>query len=227
MIELLKSEAERLAREVFILNETPNDRGVVGYWGGVRADLPNEVSRRAVALKSRKHLFSVDEDLLSELDLSTRGAVAVFEYALANGGRAFRVHDEGKPLAREYECSGIPLYAYRDKCVPPFDALCLFGSREIEDWLQSFDLTRFEYWKLQDEAVEAYEEFFRDSYYLYQSDSDAAIVLNPWTIQWPSDATYRIPPLRCTALTLKDAEPWYELWYSDQSMGYSVEERIT
>ncbi|WP_428306839.1 hypothetical protein [Lacipirellula sp.] len=227
MIELLKSEAERLTRDVFILSETPNERGVVGYWGGVRADLPNEVSRRDVALRSRKHLFSFDEDLLTELELPKRGAVAVFEYAQADGRRFFRVHDEGVRVAKDYECSGIPLYAYRAKCVPPFYALCLFGSREIEDWLQSFGLTRFEYWKLQDEDVEAYEEFFRESYYLYQADSDAAIVVNPWTIAWPSDPAYRIPPLRCTALTLKDAEPWYELWYSDQSMGYSVEERIT
>ena len=227
MIELLKSEAQRLARKVFLLSETPNDRGIVGYWGGVRADLPNEVSPRAVALKGRRHLFSFDQDLLTELEISTRSPVAAFEYELADGGCSFRVHGEGTPLARELECSGIPLYAYRDACLPPFDALCLFGSREIEDWLQAFGVTRFEYWKLQDEAVEAYEEFFRESHYLYQTDADAALVLNPWTIQWPSDDTYRIPPLRCIALTLKDAEPWYELWYSDQSMGYSVEERTT
>ena len=195
--------------------------------GGVRADLPNEVSPRAVALRGRRHLFSFDEHLLVELELSTQGPVGVFEYELADGRRFFRVHGEGTPLAKDFKCSGIPLYAYRSKCVPPFGALCLFGSREIEDWLRSFDLTRFDYWKLQDETVETYEEFFRNSYYLHNSDSEAAIVLNPWTIQWPNDETYRIPPLRCIALTLKDAEPWYELWYSEQSMGYSVEERIT
>jgi hypothetical protein len=227
MIEVLKAEAERLARDVFVLSEVPNSRGIIGYWGGVRSDLPNEVSRRATALKGRRHLFSFDEELLTELGLSTRGPVSVFEYELTNGRRDFRVEERGTPLAKETTCNGIPLYAHREKCVPPLDAVCLFGSRAIEDWLATYELTRFDYWRLRDEAVEAYEEFFMASHFFYKPTFDGAIVLNPWTIHWPSDKTYPIPPLRCVALTLKDSEPWYELWYSDQSMGYFVEERIT
>lgn len=228
MLELLKREAERLARNVYLLTDIPNEQGIVGYWGGVREDLPNTVPKSASALKSRRHLFSFDATLLSDLGTASRGPIALFQYELAEGSLQYRIEEQGALLAKEIKCSGIPLYASLSRCLPPFDAICLFGSDEVEQWLRSRGLTRYDYWKLgREHAVEEYDRQFVDSYYLYANRDEIFAVLHPWPILWPEDDVYSIPPLDCLALTLHDAEPWLEIWHCFRSLGYQVKERIS
>ena len=53
-IKDLISESETLARPSFLLRPEPTDSGVVAFWGGSRADMPDELPPQVVAFSGRR-----------------------------------------------------------------------------------------------------------------------------------------------------------------------------
>lgn len=221
----MMAEGEALSRPSFLLN-TEGEGKIAGYWGGERADQPNRVPPQATALQSIRHIMTVDAGLLNQLGLPTPApTIGISEVALKNGDTAFKVLSQG-PAIDALECDGLPLYARPAPSFPPFEALCLYGSDRIADWLAGLGLQRHDYHAASYEALAMdYIDAVSERSPLPQGDADA--VLGGWHQIWPEDDFFMPLEMRLALLTLREAEPWYELWLATGLMNWSVKERIT
>jgi hypothetical protein len=223
-IEELITEGEALTRPSFLLRPEPTDSGVVAFWGGSRADMPDELPPQVVAFSSRRHIFSFSEQLSSQLGIS-QGPVSLFEWESADGDLSYRVEADYRLHFSGLTFTGEPLYASPSSSFPPFAAVCLYGSERVEAWLRDQGLSRHEYWRVSGELADDYEaEWQRRSPYYQQS---ADVVIGGWHFLWPEDDFFTPPELQFVALTLRDGEPWFELWHSPRSMGWHAQSRIT
>jgi hypothetical protein len=73
MLDLLLREAEALALPCYDLVPASRGEPVAAYWGGSRADLPEELPAFVGAYKSTRYFLSVDFSLWESLDLVGRG----------------------------------------------------------------------------------------------------------------------------------------------------------
>ena len=224
-VDDLIAEAEKLARPCLLLN-TEGKGEVVGYWRGERQDRPNAVPPEATALRSIEHIMTIDAGLLARVGIkqpfSSIGFAAVEQ---VNGDMVYRVLGSGSSLT-ELQCDGLPLYLTEDKSFPPFEAICLYGSERVAAWLKSLGLERHDYQQaqLESQAVE-YSDFYMSRTSLYQGGAD--VVVGGWHQLWSDDDFYMPLEMRLAIWTLRDAEPWYELWQATGNGNWSVKERIT
>lgn len=229
-LDELIAEGEALARPAYLLGDKPTGSAPVAHWSGVRADMPNATPAWATALAGQRHICTLSEEALSCLDLRwarPTGPVSLFEVELATGERKLRASGDGRQRFNDLAFTeGASLYATLFKSFPPFAALCCHGSERISRWLTSEGYARHEYWHLRSEIIEEYEqEWMRRSPFYHPGE--AVMVVGGWHFLWPEDDYYVPPECRLLFLTLRDAEPWYEVWLGLASGGLIARERIT
>lgn len=219
----LISEGEALARPSFLLRPQPTDSGIVAYWGGIRADMPNELPSVG-AFSSRQHILSLSEQLTARIGIS-QGPVSLFEWESVEGETTYRAGADYRLCFDKLSFSGEPLYASSSSSFPPFPAVCLYGSERVGAWLSEQGLARHEYWRVPGDLPDQFTaEWQRRSPFCQRS---ADVVVGGWHFRWHDDDYYTPPELRLVALTLRDSEPWFEVWHSPQSLGWRVKHRIT
>ena len=226
----LIAEGEAIAETAFLLGEQPTDSGIVAYWGGIRDDIPNETPPWATALVGQRHICTVSEKTLQSLDLRFSrppGPVSLFEVGLASGGCQLQGKGDGRLHFDTLSFTdATPLYATPFKSFPPFAALCCHGSARIGTWLAARGRARHEYWCVDDPVTEEYEQEWMRRCPFYHPDN-AAMIVGGWHFLWPEDDFYMPPECRMLFLTLRDAEPWYEVWHGAASGGLIAKERIS
>lgn len=130
MMDWAIQEAEALALPCFdLVPASPGDQPVA-YWGGRRGDIPE---RSVGAVRSHKHLLSVDYTLWDDLGLKGRGPFALVLEELRDGDeravtlpvRSARVADVAFPGA-------VPLKADPAVSLPPFEAVLLYGGPAVD-----------------------------------------------------------------------------------------------
>jgi hypothetical protein len=108
---------------------------------------------------------------------------------------------------------------------PPLEAVCLYGSRRVADWLHGLGLARHEYDAVQAEPIaKRYIDEFTCRAPLYVSGG--AAILGGWHMIWPEDDFFMPMEMRLIITTMRDAEPYYEVWLSSAN-NTSVKSRIT
>lgn len=182
--ELLE-EGRRLARKSFLL--APGDGPVVATWGG-----EDELGARP--------LLTVD---LRTLRVGVHGAMML---ALRGEQPIVTLTD-----AMRVPRNAVELIAVEAQSLPPIADVFLRGSERVGEWLKSLGWRRE--WDYNDNfvertVVEAYERHYRSSCPLYTERWWA--VVGGWAPRWPEDDTPPDGDFVC--LTLRDAEPWYEVW---------------
>ncbi|WCM23966.1 hypothetical protein NDK50_24295 [Paraburkholderia bryophila] len=224
-VDELLAEGERLCRPCFWLN-VEGEGNVVGYWQGERADRPNAVPPEATALRSIKHILTIDSGLLKRVGLSMRSSTVGFtEVESAHGDTHYRVFESDAPIS-DLRCDGLPLHAAEGRSFPPFEAVCLYGGESVADWLKSLGLERHEYgWAESAPEAVGYFDAYAARSPIYRHDAD--LVVGGWHQCWPEDNFYMPLEMRLAVLTLRDSEPWYELWQAIGRGGWSVKARIT
>lgn len=185
---------------------------MVAHWGG-DFKYPGQFEMYGEV----QHVFS----LLPEAT-STRGAITLIQHENLEEERIYRVFNEGISLV-----DAEPLYARVQKSVPPFQAFCLYGSLEVEHWLREQGHSRLDYWDLAHEHEDHYNEVVGFEPWVWWSAEDVALVLDPWPMMWPDDEVYPIPPARLVAGSLRDTEPFVQLWHSASSQGWWAEGKHT
>jgi hypothetical protein len=212
----LIAEGEALVRRCYALSAR-GAGAVVGYWGGVRADLPEQFPPEVTKFTRRRHIVTVGEPLLGQIGAERLNWVGLYEWTAREGDDHHHVEaDSRKPWA-SLQFSGEPLYATERASFPPFQALCLHGSARIGEWLASLGLARHLYWKVPRELTKAYERHYvRRS---FEVEEGADVIVGGWHQMWPEDDYYVPPELIFVLKTLRDAEPWFTVWHSPMSKG--------
>jgi hypothetical protein len=237
-LEELIQEGEVLQKPSLLLSEKRTDSGVVAYWGGSRADMPEQMPPEVTAFRTRHHLLTISDAVYRAWKFDQHcqfGAVTLSEYRDARG-RTLRYGvecDHRKPFA-DLSFTGSALYATSAQSFPPFQALCLHGSEKVQRWLQDHGLRRYDYWKVEygfagDEnkaLAEAYEKEFARRSPFFRPD-ETAVIVGGWHMMWPADDFYTPPELTLLFLTLRDSEPWFEGWHCPMTKSFLVRDRIT
>src|SRR5262245_9503524 len=130
----LIAEGEALARPSWILRTQPTESGIVGFWGGERADVQHALPPEDTAFRGRRHLVTLGEAILAEIGVR-QGPVSLFEWESVTGGQAVRVEADYRLHFRDLRFSGEPLFATPEPSFPPFAAVCLYGSGRVAEWL--------------------------------------------------------------------------------------------
>jgi hypothetical protein len=220
----LLAEATSLTRPCFLLGESLAGR-FAGYWGGERKDIPNAVPPEATRLVSRSHIITIDPVLFAELDLpQVNNTIGIFETRGSNGENYLSVDRRPSSFA-DISCTGSRLHAVPAASFPPFQAVCLYGSDKVGSWLASLGLERFQYEAASSHKIaQAYETEFMRRAPFYNSGAD--VIIGGWHMVWPDDDFFMPLEMRLIATTLRDAEPFLEVWLSELG-NMSVKARIT
>ena len=223
-LEELIAEGESLARPSWILSTQPAESGVAGFWGGERGDLPDSLPPEVTAFRGRRHIVSVSESLLAEIGVR-HGPVSLFEWESVQGEQALRVEADQRLHFQDLRFNGEPLFATPEPSFPPFAAACLYGSARVAEWLGGQGLTRYDYWRVTDDLQAQYMAEWERRSAFCRSVGD--LIVGGWHFLWPEDDFFVPPELQLVALTLRDAEPWFEIWYSRPRLGFHARERST
>jgi hypothetical protein len=212
----LIAEGELLVKRCFALSARGSGTPA-GYWGGSRADLPDQFPPEVTKFTHRRHIVSVGEPLLAQIGAERIKWVSLYEWTARAGDDHHQVEaDSRKPWA-SLQFSGEPLYATERTSFPPFEALCLHGSTRVADWLASLGLERHLYWKVSRDLTKAYEEHYVRR--LFEMEEGADVIVGGWHQMWPEDDYYVPRELTYVLKTLRDAEPWFTVWHAPMSGG--------
>jgi len=225
MLDLLIREAEALALPCFDLVPAAGGDEAMAYWGGTRSDLP-KVPPFVGAVRSTKHILSVDSTLWIALDLKGRGPFALAIQTMHDDSEqviAFPV-SSGTLAGISFE-GAVPLQAVKSVSLPPLEAVLLYGGPAIDAWLNERGLRRWNYEDAIGDDVEGYRSYFFDRSPLLADPSPFARV-GGWHICWSDDDFYIPREMRLMLWTFEGSEPWYEVFLSGL-LNHVVKARIT
>lgn len=214
ILDDLLAEGENLRRPCFTLSvEGKGD--IAGYWRGERPDYTPPALRR--------HVMTLDSQLLVQMGMPM--GYASIGFSEVEDERLYNVLRSQQPVTA-LGCTGLPLYATADTSFPPLEAVCLYGSEKVAAWLESLGLQRHEYTRAALTPLgRAYDDAYAERCDLFRDNVD--VIVGGWHQSWPEDDFYMPLEMRRAVLTLREAEPWYELWQATGGPNFNVCERIT
>lgn len=225
-MDLLLQESQALSLPCFDLVPAAKGDRIVAHWGGSRVDLPEEFPPEVTALKSQRHLLSVDQQLFDELRLPLRRPLALSIVTTADDDEqiAARHVPSSRLSDTEFEDS-LPLTCRPAVSLPPLEAILLYGGPGIQEWLAAQGLQRWQYSDVRREVQEAYGKHFDPQFPLFAKTPPVARV-GGWHTLWPDDDFFLPREMRLLVWTFQDAEPWYEAFLSPLG-NIALKSRIT
>jgi hypothetical protein len=219
-VEQLLLEGARLVRPCLWLRPATEAEsqsgGLAGIWGGPPVVPPPGADWQ--------HVVSVDCAWLQENGYHVQGCISLYRHAEASSpDPSLRTRwvarcapDLMLPTASP---GGVPLVAQLASSFPPLEALCLYGGRAVRQWLYTLGVSRHGYRDPRvyaSEAGDAYiSEYMKHSPLYINCDDDpqrVAVIVGGWWhsvyLQWD----YEHGGDTFLMLTLRDAEPWLEVW---------------
>jgi len=216
LVELI-DEGNTLAKPCFILN-TQQKGEIVGYWKGVRADAPEDLSPESPIFSRRQHILTLSEHLFESGSIDEVGftsPIELFRWERSDGQISYRLQSTFKWKFADLSCTGEPLYAIKATSFPPFEAMCLHGSDRVASWLGEQGLKRHDYWRADPQMAAQYRNEFNSRNLMQRQDID--VIVGGWPILWPEDNYYPPAELLFLFLTLRNVEPLFEGWYARAS----------
>ncbi len=211
-------EGERLAKPSLLLSEAESSSGIVGYWRGS--------GRLGYGPRDDRHRITIDCTWLSQHGIRIRGSLGVYDIDPKwRNPVPFRLDwQPDLSLSQLTMQGGIPLRGHEATSLPPLEAVCLYGGAAVESWLATKRLERGDY----DQA--AVSEFGREYQSIYQAEcplynDEIVAVLGGWHAMWPDDDFYIPREMRLVLWTLKDAEPWLEVF--ERAPNFPIRVRTT
>jgi hypothetical protein len=225
-MHILVTESEALRQPCFDLVPARKDEPVVAHWGGRRSDLPESFPSFVTALKSQRHLISVEQELFDQVGLRGRGPLALSIVTTADDDERLDARSVSTSRLSDvvFEDS-IPLTVKPAISLPPIEALLLYGGPAVQGWVSSQGIERWEYSAVSAEVRDEYLKHFNPQLPLCAEHPPVARI-GGWHVLWPDDDFYLPREMRLMIWTFQDAEPWYEAFLSPQR-NYVLKSRIT
>ena len=198
--EDLISEGHALVRPSLVLTTEPSSQRALGVWRAGRV-LPGTNGRTV------DHVITVDCAWLHANGFPLAGTLSLY----SDGLNAIPVLEPESEFRAE-AAGGELLWGSETPSFPPPEALCLNGSERLAAWLTERG------WSRRDgaEAVihrtpegDEYVRAWQQRCPLYRDGPVA--VLGGWPVMWPDDDVYAARG-QLVLWTLRDAEPWIEVW---------------
>jgi len=217
--EAIIAEGARLAKPSLFLVESATPTGVVAYWrGGGRVGYRGREDDR--------HRITFDCAWLSQHGVRVGGSIGVYDVDRRwRWPKPLHLEQLNGPLAGFRMDGGLPLYGREERSFPPVEALCLYGGPAVGQWLAAEGLDRTDYdIAATSDIGEAYQAEYRRHCPLYLTDQPVA-VLGGWHAFWPDDEFYLPREMRLVLWTVREAEPWVEVF--ERSPNLPIRLRIT
>ena len=212
--EELIAEGRRLARPCVHLRSDGELGNLAAMWGG-----PGQV---ACPTPEHTHWLTVDCRFLPHGVGPRSGCLSVYTDDEDRFGVA--IHD---PLASlGVSGNGQRLYAHSIPSLPPLEAVFLYGSPAVRDWLTPLG------WEPEDgmngnfpasDVTDPYVAAWQQDMPLYGDRAFA--VLGGWHFPWPDGDWVELVDRPLVVMTLADSEPWVEVF--DMGGSFQVMQRIT
>lgn len=233
-VEQLLLEGARLVRPCLWLRpateaEAEGNR-LAGIWGGPPVVAPPGADWQ--------HVVTVDCGWLQDNGYHVQGCISIFrsDAEARDGASSPRARwvahcAPDKVLPAEVR-GGLPLVGQVASSFPPLEALCLYGGSVVRQWLYGLGVSRHGYRDSRvycSEAGDAYiSEYMKHSPLYTNRDDDpqrVAVIVGGWWhsvyLQWD----YEHGGDTFLMVTLRDAEPWLEVW--QDSAGALYVEAVT
>ena len=224
-VEQLLLEGARLVRPSQLLVEGEPGSSPSGVWGGSGIVHP--------PAENWTHWVTVDCSWLQENGYDIRGCLSIYR-VMPEGDDGDAVQPEWVALLNpdtvipDDVADGVLLIDKEAPSFPPLEAVCLYGSTAVGDWLHSLGVSRQD---CGDAAV--YRSGMGDAYILeymkhspiYVAEEDAPpvdVVMGGWWHSVYLQSDYEHNGDSFLLATLRDAEPWVEVWM-DAGGGLHVE----
>lgn len=212
----LISCAEEIQRPCLHLVEAGCGAAASALWGGKRSGLDHRF----------RHILSFDFDLFERIGLKVRQKFALVTFIDPDGiegARAQPIQTGSMKDAGIVEAE--PLVWREANSFPPLPALCLYGNERIDAWLKEMGLERWRYDAIPRDIEDQYNAVYQERTPLY-SNPDVYAQIGGWHTIWPEDNFYLPREMTLLCWTLRDAEPWYEIFQTAPG-NIVVKERIT
>lgn len=124
---------------------------------------------------------------------------------------------------------GIQLFATEEHILPPLEAVFVYGSDAVGQWLTENDWPRNERYNdnfRNKEVTEAYQREWMENYPLYRQENELYAMLGGWHFPCADDDWYDLLYHQLLILTVHDSEPWVEGWRTNAGE-FKVIQRIT
>ena len=208
-----------MQKDVVDLKQEPIDEFPAAFWGG-----PATVKSK----QKSTHIVSVDCKVLPE-KMNLSGCFSLyFPKTNCIDGVSFDeaevIFDDSLVLSSNDKDS-IALYPTKRKSLPPLEAFYYCAPKELIEYIKSTGAWSEEwYWNEPWRSMaNDYEAIWQDQFPVYQED--IFLTIGGWHMQWPDGDWEEFLDSELICLTVKDAEPWIEVWQTNR--GIKVIERIT
>lgn len=128
-------------------------------------------------------------------------------------------------LSAQPRKSAKPLFAIEYISLPPIDAVFMFGSKDIEGFLERNGWERSDPFNdnFPSPIPGEYERIWQSSNPMYARG--VAAVCGGWHFPWPEGDWHDLSRSELVLWTIQDAEPWIEVFFNEGK--FSVKQRAT
>lgn len=204
-------EGQRLARPCIHLCPQGEPSNFAAVWWG-----PGQIPAGG------RHWLTIDCRFLPSGVGPSSGCLSIYTDEEDRFGKA--VHDGSARLERTRE--GRPLYAHPTISLPPLEAVFLYGSVAVREWLARLDWQPEWGWNgnfPDAEVADAYIEAQRVNMPI--KGETVFAVQGGWHVPWPDGDWLELVNHPLVVLTLAEAEPWVEVF--NMGDGFRVMQRIS
>jgi hypothetical protein len=210
----LIAEGQRLARPCVRLLPQGESKYFAAVWRG-----PGQIPAGG---SHYEHCLTVDCRFLPSGVGPSSGCLSVYTDEEDRFGKA--VHDDSAKLERTRE--GRPLFAHPTISLPPLEAVFLYGSAAVREWLTRLGWQPEWGWNGNFPDAEVADAYIEAQRVNLPIDGETVFaVLGGWHVPWPDGDWLELVDHPLVVLTLAESEPWVEVFNMGDS--FRVIQRIS
>jgi hypothetical protein len=195
----LIAEGQRLSRPCVHLRPDGEKTALAASWRG-----PGQVPPPA---GDYEHWITIDCGFLPAGAALPTGVVSIY----TDGSDRYGAVAYDPALSFSLARGGRPLYAHPTSSLPPLEAVFLYGSPAVREWLARIEWQPDWGWNGNFPDAEVADAYIESQRVNLPLDGESVFaVLGGWHVPWPDGDWLELVNRPLVVLTLAEAEPWVE-----------------